>query len=186
MNRLTLIIHGFDRQVKGRKTEAYYNVIDKKGRLFGKINIVDLLVLLLILAAAVVLGVKFLRGGGDIGEPPRTLIYTARAMEVSPETYENVCQYVNKQAGLKDQLMSADKLLDGYIVDVSATPHVPTASDTVGGDTLDLLFTIEATVTDSVTNAVGTQQVRVGKPHVIKGQHIEFEKGQVMTCQWSD
>lgn len=158
--------------------------MDEKGRLFGKINIVDLLVLVLIIAAAVVLCVKFLGGEKDSQEPPTRLVYTARTMEVTQETYDSVRQFVNKEAGLKDQLMTGDKLLEGYIVDVSATPHVPKASDAVGGETLDLLFTIEATVTDTVINAVGTQQVRVGKSHVIKSQHIEFN-GVIMTCEWS-
>ena len=35
-------------------------MIDEKGRLFGKLNIVDLLVILVVLVAVVVLGVKFL------------------------------------------------------------------------------------------------------------------------------
>lgn len=161
-------------------------MIDEKGRLFGKINIVDLLVILVIIAAAVVLGVKFLGGGEEEPKETKTLIYTARTMEVTQETYESVCQFVDKQAGLKDQLLTGDKLLDGYIVDVTATPHVPKNTDAVGGETLDLLFTIEATVTDPVLNAVGTQQVRVGKSHIIKSQHLEFEKGQILTCEWSD
>ena len=43
-------------------------MIDEKGRLFGKLNIVDLLVILVVLVAVVVLGVKFLGkdGGGGI------------------------------------------------------------------------------------------------------------------------
>ena len=39
-------------------------MIDEKGRLFGKINIVDLLVILVVIIAAAVLGVKFLKPGG--------------------------------------------------------------------------------------------------------------------------
>lgn len=160
-------------------------VIDEKGRLFGKVNVVDLLVLIVIIAAAAVLAVKLL-GDKAAAEPPKTLVYTARAMGVKQETYENICQFVNKDAGLKDQLLTGDKLLNGYIVDVSASPHTAMPTDTVGGDTLDLLFTIEVTVTDSVTNAVGTQEIRVGKSHVIKSRHIELDKGQIMTCQWYD
>ncbi len=161
-------------------------VIDEKGRLFGKVNIVDLLVLVLIVAAAAVLGMKFLGGRGAPGETAQKLTYTVRVMGVTQETYENVCQYVDKQAGIKEQLQASGKLLPGYIVDVTASPHLPISTDTVGGDTLDLLFTVEATVTDLVKNEVGTQEVRVGKSHILKGQHIEFEKGTVMMCQWED
>ncbi len=38
--------------------------IDKKGKLFGKINIIDLLILLVLVVAIAVLGVKFLGKGG--------------------------------------------------------------------------------------------------------------------------
>ena len=38
-------------------------MIDEKGRLFGKINIVDLIVILVIVIAAVGVGMKFLGGG---------------------------------------------------------------------------------------------------------------------------
>ena len=47
-------------------------MIDEKGRLFGKLNIVDLLVILVVLVAVVVLGVKFLgKDGGAASIPAR-------------------------------------------------------------------------------------------------------------------
>ena len=53
-------------------------MIDEKGRLFGKINIVDLLVILVIVIAAVFVGVKFLGGGssGGIGAAKTKVVYT--------------------------------------------------------------------------------------------------------------
>jgi len=160
-------------------------VIDEKGRLFGKINIVDLLVILLIVAAAVVLVLKFT--GQKEEEPEKQLlVYTARAMEISQETYDNIRQFVDKEAGLKDRLLAGDKFLEGYIVDVEATPHQKRYNDGVGGDTLDLLFTIEALITDLELNKVGSQEIRIGKPHIIKSQHIEYQYGSILTCEWLD
>ena len=46
-------------------------MIDEKGRLFGKINIVDLIVILVIVIAAVVVGMKFLAAAGSAITPPR-------------------------------------------------------------------------------------------------------------------
>ena len=46
-------------------------MIDEKGRLFGKLNIVDLLVILVVLVAVVVLGVKFLGKDGAASIPAR-------------------------------------------------------------------------------------------------------------------
>jgi hypothetical protein len=160
-------------------------LMDEKGRLFGKLNIVDLLVILLVIVVAVVLAVK-LTGEGDVigeSEPGVTLTYTVRVTQVDQATYENVCQFVDSGAGLEDQLMASGELLNGYIVDVTATPHIATASDSVGGDTLDLLFTVVAVPSDVTTGAVGTQEVRIGKSHILKSVHMEFT-GTVMTCQW--
>jgi hypothetical protein len=160
-------------------------LMDEKGRLFGKVNIVDLLVVLLVIVVAVVLAVK-LTGGetvvGDSGESV-TLTYTVWVPQVDQATYENICQFVDSGAGLKDQLMASGELLNGYIVDVTASAHVPTASDTMGGDTLDLLFTVVAVPDDTLTNTVGTQEVRIGKSHIVKSTHIELT-GTIMTCQW--
>ena len=80
--------------------------------------------------------------------------------------------------------MANGQLLDGYIVDVTAEAHVAAPGDKVGGETLDLLFTSVATPSDTVQNTVGTQEVRIGKTHIVKSQHIEFEEGVIMTCQW--
>ena len=159
-------------------------LVDEKGKLFGKLNIVDLLVILVIVAAAALLALKLLGGGNIVGSSPDKLTYTVRVMEVDPSTYDSVCQFVDRESGKKDQLMSSGQFLNGYIVDVAASTHVPSPSDEVGGETLDLLFTIEVIPSDAAQNTVGTQEVRIGKAHIVKSQHIEFENGVIMTCQW--
>ena len=40
-------------------------MIDKNGKLFGKINIIDLLIILVIVAAAAFFAVRYLGGGGE-------------------------------------------------------------------------------------------------------------------------
>ena len=162
-------------------------LMDEKGRLFGKLNIVDLLVILLVVAVGAVLAVKLLAPSDDGGgADTRKLTYTVRVMEVTRDTYENVCQFVDAAAGKKDQLMASGQLLDGYVVDVSATDHIPTASDVVGGETLDLVFTVEANITELIANKVGTQEVRIGKSHILKTVHLEFEKSTILTCHWEE
>ena len=160
-------------------------LVDEKGKLFGKLNIVDLLVIVVIVAAAALLAMKLLGGKVTAGSVP-TLTYTVRVMEVDQATYDNVRQFVDPATGAKDQLMANGQPLNGYIVDVTATPHVAAPSDKVGGDTLDLLFTVEVTPTDAVQNTVGTQEVRIGKTHILKSLHMEFEEGVIMTCQWEE
>ena len=159
-------------------------LVDEKGKLFGKLNIVDLLVIIVIVAAAVLLAFKLLGGSGGVGAAVPQVTYTVRVMEVDQATYDSVRQYVDSASGKQDQLMANGQLLDGYIVDVTAEAHVAAPDDKVGGETLDLLFTIVATPSDTVQNTVGTQEVRIGKTHIVKSQHIEFEEGVIMTCQW--
>ena len=45
-------------------------------------------------------------------------------------------------------------------------------------------FTIVAYGVDTITTKVGTQEVRVGKAHIIKTTHFEFASGSVVTCDW--
>lgn len=161
-------------------------LIDEKGKLFGKINIVDLLVIVLAVVVIAVLGIRFLGGGSaaGVGTQAPKLTYTVRVMEVDPATYENVCQFVDSGAGKKDQLMASGKLLEGYVTDVTAEEHIPTLMDKVGGETLDLVFTVEVIPSDAMAGTVGSQEVRIGKEHILKTMHFEFGEGVVLTCQW--
>ena len=116
--------------------------------------------------------------------------------EVDPAAYETVTRYVYRSAGLKDQLMASGDMMNGYVVDCVATPHITyveqpdgtvAAVESTGDDTrLDLLFTIEVYVTDTVRNTVGTQEVRTGKKHVVKTSHFEFEEGVILSCVWDE
>jgi hypothetical protein len=177
--------------------EAHMKLLDEKGRLFGKLNIVDFLVILLVIVVAAVLSVKFLGNiitegiGSSITDGDEdgldddivTLTYTVLVTEVDQTTYSNVRQFVDKRLGLKDQLMASGDLVEGYIVDVSASSHTYAEGDTGRGDTLDLLFTIVAETDNLISYTVGTQDVRIGKTHIVKSTHMEFE-GTILTCQW--
>ena len=53
----------------------------------------------------------------------------------------------------------------------------------VENDGLDLTFTIQANVVNAVTNEVGTQEVRIGKTHIVKTVHFELTNGIITTCE---
>lgn len=174
-------------------------IIDEKGRLFGKVNIIDLLVLILAAAVALFLVVKQVgkRPGSDSpvnsGEPI-TVTYRVAVNSVGAESYDVVRRFVDKAADKKDQLMTGTQLLDGYVVDCVAVPHVTYTTnadgqllrvESTGDDTrLDLTFTLEATVTNTVTNAVGSQEVRVGNSQYVKTPHFDFY-GTILDARWS-
>lgn len=161
--------------------------MDEKGRLFGKLNIIDLLVILLVIAVAVLFVVRRGQSGDEEQGTGFELTYQVLASRLTPELYDSISQYVDASQGLEDQMFSSDsnnKLLDAYVVDCTARPHVEYVVNSDGelkravssGDDqrVDVLFTIRAWVTDPITNKVGVQQVRVGADHYIKTTHFEY------------
>ncbi len=139
-------------------------MIDKDGRLFGKLNIIDLAVILVIVVAVAALGMKLF--GND-----------AVDAITSPDvgiTYEVVCEDVPQHVAdyctenYSGQLLSSGKFLNAYIVGC-------TAEETPEG-TVDLYFTIEGTCPYSGgTYVMGSQEVRVGMEHLVKTSDIECE-----------
>lgn len=166
-------------------------MIDEKGRLFGKLNIVDLLVILVVLVAVVVLGVKFLGkdGGGGINPGKTQVTYTVLVKGVEQEVYDNIQKYI------PGQLMASGEMLDGQVVSVEPRAHEQTVTvDTTDGTleipvdegTIDLLFTIECNVVNPITTEIGTQEVRVGKTHTVKTGKFELMNGVILDCEWGD
>ncbi len=168
-------------------------MIDEKGRLFGKINIVDLLVILVVIIAAVVLGMKFLKPGssGAVGGGSTTthVEYTVLVESVQPAVYESI-----KENYIPSTLMASGELLDGQVTAVEAKPHGGDITVSTSGDTvaltadkglLDLTFTVECNVANPITTELGTQEVRVGKSHILKTDKFELN-GVILDCTWSE
>ena len=167
------------------------SIIDNKGKLFGKINIIDLIAVVLILAVVALLGTKLLSNDSvGLSGPGQPVVYTVKVENVDEDVYEFI------QDNLPSQLMANDQLQDGYVTAVEATlveePSVnvqqnPTLNmatlnyDEAG--TYDLVFTIEATVKDNLTSELGTQQIRVGKTHIVKTTTFELENGVIQSCE---
>ena len=168
-------------------------MIDEKGRLFGKINIVDLLVILVIIIAAAVLGIKFLGPDSSVAINPKTthVTYQVLVESVQPAVYESIIDnnYV------PSTLMASGEFLDGQVVAVESKPHTTNATVSASGDMLmvstdkellDLIFTIECNVVNPITTEIGPQEVRVGKSHIVKTDKFEFSNGVIIDCQWDD
>ena len=161
-------------------------MIDEKGRIFGKLNIIDLLVILLVLLVGVFLVFKLIGRDGGSAAAAGQITYTVKVEGVEPECYEAI------RDALPAQLMASGEMLDGQVVEIQAVEHEATASinTTTGAlslpvdeDLLDLTFTITAAVSNSVTQEVGTQEVRIGKSHIVKTATFEFERGVILTCK---
>lgn len=169
----------------------------KDGKLFGKINIIDLLVVLIAIFVVVMVVLKMTGhlGGGTAQTATTKVVYTARVERIRRDVYEAARAFVEdaKANGKEgDQLMANGELLNAYITDVTAEDHADVTIGAYNGgfsvvsadDTLDVTFTIVAYGVDTITTKVGTQEVRVGKAHIIKTTHFEFASGSVVTCDW--
>ena len=169
-------------------------LVDEKGKLFGILNIIDLLVILLLIVAVALIGWKVLKKDGASNANRTILTYTVEVKGVDQEVYEGIKAYVPGESGIGDQLMANGSMVDAYVTSVTAAPHEGglTMTDVNGNeltfpvqdDSLDLTFTIRANVTNAVTNEVGTQEVRTGKTHIVKTVHFELTNGLITSCKW--
>lgn len=168
-------------------------IIDDKGRMFGRFNIIDLLALIIIIVAAVMLVGK-LMSNRDAVDPSMNLRYTVRVYHVEEEVYQAI-----QGVTLPDQLMASGDMLSGQVISVTAEPSkgeiynlTPDEENgsieliTSGGPTYDLTFVIEAYVANTVTNEIGTQEIRIGKDHIVKTSNFELPDGVVLSYEMLD
>ena len=145
-------------------------IIDEKGRLFGKINLIDLLVVLLIVAVLAAVVWK-LGGSRAVGKKA--------AASVSDNTHEmtftvlfedqpaEVAQFAETQIG--KQLVNNAKLVSAEVTGCEAVSSIRTLGH------VDLSVTIKATATYSGNVwTVGSQEVRVGYEYILKTSEFEL------------
>lgn len=173
----------------------------KDGKVFGKINIIDLLVLILAVVIVVAVGLKMTgRLGAAVPEVGTNITYTVRVERVDAEVYENIKNFIEaaKNNGKNvpgDQLMSNGACLSAWVTDVTAVPAQEKTEMAVGDnyvgivtagkDLLDLTFTVEGYVANNTKTELGSQEVRVGKRHIVKTTHFELENGTILSCEWA-
>ena len=165
-------------------------VIDEKGKIFGKLNVIDLIAVVLVIALAAIVVTKLtgVEDGTGLGNTTK-LTYTVEVTNVDQE----VCDYIQKN--IPGQLMASGEMLDGYVVAADVTPSkdpVLDASLTANSqvaltaskeNTYDIVFTIEANVKNAVTNELGTQEIRVGKTHIVKTTKFELDNGMILSLK---
>lgn len=182
-------------------------ILDEKGKLFGKINVIDLLVIVVIFAVLIGIGAKVLGGNADESSNPEAsqsgqsgqaakLTYTVRVTAQREDVVEWLKHYVDPAQGKKAQLQHGGELVkDAYVVDFWTEPcrynvisngevEIIGAAEADAAGLVNLCFVVEAMVGDSVTSEVEGQEVRVGKSNIVKTQHFEFANGYVIDCEW--
>lgn len=147
-------------------------------------SVIEIAVLVIVLCAVVFGGYKFIQWRtGNNGEKIQ-VVYTVRAEGLSPETYEQVLQYI------PSDIVESGERQNGKVTGVEKLPHLIAASSEEAGSEwvedpyhIDLIFTLEATVTESSSawrTSVGTQEVRVGRIYTVETKYFEFD-GEIVS-----
>ncbi|MGI6497802.1 MAG: DUF4330 family protein [Oscillospiraceae bacterium] len=158
-----------------------------------KWNIVDLLIIVVVVVLLIFGGVKLLgREDGSANASMKQLTYTVKVSGIEKASYASIQNYV------PGDLMASGARVDGNITKAESEPSViyvnlnsngptPALLPVQSNDLVDVVFTIEANVeADGVlTSKVGTQEVRIGKTHIVKTEHIELT-GTVLTVDWKE
>ena len=95
-------------------------LVDEKGKLFGILNIIDLLVILLLIVAVALIGWKVLKKDGASNANRTILTYTVEVKGVDQEVYEGIKAYVPGESGIGDQLMANGSMVDAYVTRVDS------------------------------------------------------------------
>jgi len=151
--------------------------IDERGRLFGKVNLIDFLLLAVIVF--VILGVAariFAPVIQQATSPTVDVVMTARARARTPAEAENI------QAHIPGQLLTGNTLVaNAYVTGVEVMPHQGAISTADGRFVwatdpyrIDLVFTIEAKVSRGDVLRIGTQEIRIAIGHWVKTTMFEF------------
>ena len=127
--------------------------IDENGRLFGKVSVIDLLVVAVVLVMAVALGVKNARLGIEREEPPeekpeQTITFQIRVNALRNHVYQSL--HVGDTVRDRDYASGSDPLGEITDIQVVSDPGTNLTSMPDGTvkmvemeDTVDLLITVE-------------------------------------------
>ena len=163
--------------------------IVKNGRLFGKLNIVDVLILLVVIAAVAFLAVRMVGGSGgetiaaDEPSAQANLRYTVLCEDMPLMQAENAVTAVTAEdyelkldddSILKvspNQIFNSNKFQDAQITSAEILPQ----DDSADGQCVTVRFVIEAAAKNTVGSfVVGTQEVRIGRDYTVKTVDIEM------------
>ena len=140
-------------------------IIDEKSRLFGKINLIDLLVIVLVIAIIAAVGWKLVgkKAAASVSDNTHEMTFTVLFEDQPAE----VAQFAETQIG--KQLVNNAKLVSAEVTGCEAASSIRTLGH------VDLSVTIKATAAFSGNVwTVGSQEVRVGYEYILKTSEFEL------------
>lgn len=153
-------------------------IINEKGKLFGLINIVDLLVLLAAIAVIGGIGWKlFAPAVKEAASPEVTMITTMRVRGATPFLVKEFER--NDQTG--KSLVAGNAYVPATVESISVTDYVQQVTtadgrivDALDPSKKDIMLVVKSKVTkDTPTPKIGTQEVRAGRTFTFKTNDIE-------------
>ena len=154
--------------------------MDKK----RKFNIIDVIVAVLILAVVIFLGYKVVNRLGSGGADTIPVTYSVKYEGVTNDLYDAAAAHV------PSQIMASGVLYDAQVTKVEREDYYVCSNGewVLDPNHCNLIFTVEGNVANAtvLTTEVGSQEVRVGKEHVLKTQYLEFDKGIITFVDWGE
>lgn len=154
-------------------------LINEKGKLFGVINVIDLIILVCIILVAVALVYKF-------AAPAATEVISPKADMYVTMRVRGAMDYLDAEA--KKHLTPGTRLIAGSdyiagaeVVSVESVPYLSAANTDSGKfvtaadpQKSDLLITVKAkqAKNDPILK-IGTQEIRIGRGFIFKTQTVE-------------
>lgn len=161
----------------------------KKGKLFGKLNIIDILVLVVVIAAVGLFAYRMFRPaekatiGSEINVSEPNLLFSVLCDDVPREMAQNIYDSVHgEERDLGGEIVSprriynSGKLMDAEIVEC-------TIIETDDEDFVQLRFDLQAHAElNSGAYAIGWQEIRLANVYSVKTVEIEIE-GPVISME---
>lgn len=161
----------------------------KKGKLFGKLNIIDILVLIVLIAAVGLFAYRMFRPaaketiGSEISVSQPNLKFSVLCDDVPRELAENIDASIKgEERNLDGEIVSprriynSGKLMDAEIVDC-------TIIETENEDLVQIRFDLQAHAElNTGAYAIGWQEIRLANVYSVKTVEIEIE-GPVVSME---
>ena len=153
-------------------------VVNEKGKLFGVINLVDLLILVVIVLAVAAVGYKMLaKPVQEAVAPESKATVTMRVRGAMPYL---VVELMRVEPG--EKLIAGKDYVNGTVVKIETVPYVITTVTADGPivestDPLkkDVLITVESTGNpNAAIFKIGNQEVRAGRDFTFKTKRVEI------------
>ncbi len=153
-------------------------VINEKGKLFGIINVVDLIILVAVIAVAGAIGWQLLGSKVNDAVSPQVEL-TAEVVIIG--TAPRIVEEIERQDLVGQKIVGGNEFLNATITDVAIEDYTIQAVrddgiivDATDPSKKDVVVTIKTTVPKGTPSPkIGSQEVRSGRTYILKKQTLE-------------